>query len=157
MQPLQKLPMAWRQRMRHHNWKGERIKTIEARIKVMRKSHPGADRGGYVFEHILVAEKALGRHLPKDAVIHHINGDTLDNSNGNLVIYQDGKFHKLLHRRARAVQAGAPPDFRQCYLCKGFSSPQTMSRARKVNPVYRHYLCANLRQNELRHKYKHPA
>lgn len=35
--------------------------------------HPRAHRG-YVFEHIVVLEDVLGRHLIRDETVHHING-----------------------------------------------------------------------------------
>lgn len=41
------------------------------------------------YVHILVAEKALGRTLPKGAEVHHVNEDRADNRNTNLVICEN--------------------------------------------------------------------
>ncbi len=71
------------------------------------------NRDGYVvfningvptYEHILKAEKALGRPLPKGAVVHHMNRKPWDNDTPlNLVICPDQGYHLLLHRRMKEL------------------------------------------------------
>lgn len=88
-------------------WKGGKIKSgfKQAYSSIRDTDHPRA-HNGYVLEHILVAEKALQKHLPAGAVVHHINGNTTDNSNGNFVICQDQRYHLLLHKRQRTLSMG---------------------------------------------------
>jgi hypothetical protein len=61
--------------------------------------------GRRVYEHIAVAEKALGKPLPNGAVVHHMNEDPLDNFTPfNLVICPNQAYHLLLHRRTEAAK-----------------------------------------------------
>lgn len=68
--------------------------------------------------HIVIAESALGRPLPRGCEVHHVDGDTRNNANSNLVICENGTYHKLLHARARVVRAGGDPNTeRKCGMC----------------------------------------
>jgi hypothetical protein len=55
---------------------------------------------GYVRVHRIVAEKALGRKLKIDEEVHHIDGDKMNASPGNLLICSS-RYHKELHQRCK--------------------------------------------------------
>jgi hypothetical protein len=50
-------------------------------------NHPRVTGGGYVFEHILVAEDLLGRYLIDCETVHHRNGVRDDNRAENLELW----------------------------------------------------------------------
>lgn len=72
--------------------------------------HPKATPQGAVYAHILIAERALGKHMPVAAEVHHVDENKQNNANRNLVICQDKAYHKLLHARAKVVRAGGNPN-----------------------------------------------
>ena len=74
---------------------------------------------GIIEEHVAIAESVLGHRLPDGAEIHHVDGNRLNNSRGNLVICQDRSYHRLLHARAKVVRAGGNPNTEKiCTLCR---------------------------------------
>lgn len=83
----------------HHLWKGGRIAHPEGYIYCLRRNHPRANRDGYVYEHILVVEAKLERHLLKGEVVHHINGIKSDNRPENLMTFPTNAKHITHHHR----------------------------------------------------------
>ena len=57
-----------------------------------------AGSGAWRKEHILVAERILGRPLRREELVHHINGDRADNSASNLFVCRDRAHHNDVHR-----------------------------------------------------------
>lgn len=85
----------------NHQWKGGKTKLPIGYILVACPGHPRAGKNNYVYEHVLVAEKALGRYLPDGVEVHHVNEIKHDNRGSNLVICEDQAYHRLLHKRMR--------------------------------------------------------
>jgi hypothetical protein len=79
---------------KHFNWKGGRHKHSLGYILVLSPNHPyPSKKEGYVFEHRLVMEKHIGRHLLPKEVVHHINNITDDNRIENLMLFSSNGEH----------------------------------------------------------------
>jgi hypothetical protein len=98
-------------------WKGGRSvpKTLGKYVMVRGIRKNG--RRGAVKEHLLLAERALGHPLPSKAQVHHANGDSRDNSSGNLVICENAAYHRLLHARMKRLKDCGSLDKRRCLHC----------------------------------------
>lgn len=77
-------------------------------------------------EHVLVAERALGHAMPAGAEVHHVNNIGTDNRPENLVICEDSNYHKLLHRRLRALRECGNADAVKCSCCGDYGAPGSM-------------------------------
>lgn len=80
-------------------WRGGIVKDEHGYVLVKSDGHPRAKAcGGYVREHIFVAEKEIGRLLTENEVVHHINGNKSDNRPENLAVMTKGE-HSAYHRQ----------------------------------------------------------
>lgn len=58
-------------------------------------THHRSHADGYVLEHIVVAEKMLGRHLVEGEVVHHKDRNKRNNSPDNLQVMTRADHNKL--------------------------------------------------------------
>jgi len=88
-------------------WKGgEYIDVHGYKMKYVGCDKRNRTRNGwssYKKEHILVIEEYIGRKLEKGEVIHHIDGNKLNNSLDNLVLLKREKNHRVIHNSLQEV------------------------------------------------------
>lgn len=60
-------------------------------------------KGVLVYEHRVLAEKALGKPLPEGVIVHHAVAPDDNHGPFKLVICPDQEYHMLLHTRAREL------------------------------------------------------
>jgi hypothetical protein len=106
----------------NHSWKGGRHTDKWGYIMVLAPEHPRAWTNGYVYEHILVVERAMGKHLRRTAQVHHVNEIKPDNRPENLVACDSYAYHTLLHRRARALAECGDANALRCYICHKYDN-----------------------------------
>lgn len=102
------------------SWKGGKYINDSGYLMVANNSHPRKQSNGYVREHILVAERALGKSLPHGVQIHHY-GDTFDN--GKMILCQNQEYHYLIHTRTKALKECGYAKWRKCKFCKEYDDP----------------------------------
>ena len=101
--------------------------------------------GRAILRHVLVAESALGRRLPKGAQVHHVDYDRSNDSPTNLVICPSGSYHRLLHRRTDALNACGHADWLKCGQC-GEYAPREQLRIYQPSGLKWHPQCAPKRK-----------
>ena len=140
-------------------WRGGRTRTSKGYVAIHSPGHPRAWKGSasYVLEHVLVAEKKLGRFLSKDERVHHVNHVKDDNRPENLLIMTHGE-HTRLHWLGRKhspeaifkMRGPRGPSLRrnlvECFVCnkKFHRKPYTIKRRKSLHlfcssSCYGHY------------------
>lgn len=84
---------------KNHNWNGEKH-IHNGYIEIYAPGHPKARSRPYVYEHILIMEKHIGRYLKENEVVHHINKNKRDNRLENLQLLTVHE-HCSLHSKER--------------------------------------------------------
>jgi hypothetical protein len=80
----------------HPNWQTGRSIRKDGYVMIKLPDHPRARSDGYVLEHIVVAEGAIGRSLRIDEVVHHLDHNRQNNEPSNLKVMTHSE-HSSLH------------------------------------------------------------
>lgn len=94
---------------------------------------------------VLMAEMALGKPLPKGALVHHVDENKRNDVPGNLVICQNRGYHQYLHQRTRSYRACGNANWRKCVYCKTYDDPCNL---RIYGNIPQHPSCVNTLHRE---------
>ena len=83
----------------HPNWKGGIRKKSDGRIMILHPGHPFADDKGYVVRSHVAMENKIGRYVLPKEVVHHINGNKVDDRPENLRLFLNRGDHTSLHHK----------------------------------------------------------
>lgn len=95
-------------------------------VLIQQNDHPHANARGYVRRAHLVVEKAVGKYLPKQIVVHHVNEIKNDDRPENLVACENQAYHMLLHQRMRALKVCGHTNWLKCKFCKQYDDPKNL-------------------------------
>lgn len=105
---------------------------------VYEPNHPRAMHGnayeGYVYEHIFVVEKYLGRALHKDEEVHHLDENRANNQHRNLLVLLKSQ-HPKIHGWIKAGCPNSDSEWSRLKICK------TCNRTIQ-DPRYKEYCCS---------------
>lgn len=122
------------------------------------KTNNGYLKTGGKLMHITKVEKIIGKSLPHGVEIHHVDGNGLNNENSNLVVCPNKAYHKLLHRRAVALQESGNPNKRKCCYCKEWDFEENL-RIRKTSntSIVHHRDCELVYNRTMNAKRRHKS
>lgn len=90
-------------------------------IIYMPEHHMQIGNSGCVYEHVLVAEKILGRQLNKLEVVHHKDKNRHNNSPDNLIVFKTKSDHTRYHNTGIMEKCGdvyiSPKQYNRCIDC----------------------------------------
>jgi hypothetical protein len=86
------------------HWRGGTRTDKDGRVEVYRPDHPHANAKGYVWRARLVAERAAGRLLEANEVVHHRDGNPSNDAPDNLAIFPSQAEHARQHGRQRTAE-----------------------------------------------------
>lgn len=130
----------------HPGWRGGRARS-GGYIRLLLPGHPRADFKGRVSEHIVVVERAMGHYLREPAQVHHVDGNGENNHPSNLVACDNDSYHKLLHKRQRALDACGNANAQRCSICHRYDRQEDFS----ISSCKRHKSCHAAQQMRRNH------
>lgn len=94
-------------------------------------------------EHRVIAEKALGKPIPKGVHVHHMNYDKTDNHTPWNLVVCTAAYHRLIHQRTDALAASGNANWRKCNICHLYDDPKNMcEKLHRSSFAYHHIECA---------------
>ena len=82
------------------------------------RSNPNRYAYGWVDKKHVLMHKFIVNELDPNRIVHHINGNTLDNRKSNLEVYSGRRAHNIKHKEDKIVEAGGAVGVHKlCSVC----------------------------------------
>ena len=124
----------------HVKFNGGKYTHTKGYAMIKQPGHHRADKRGYVFEHILIVEKLLGRLLNDTECVHHKDKNKKNNYPDNLEVLFSNTEHKLQHLREKALLECGDSEKRKCKFCKEYDDINNLRKALNKN-IFIHLSC----------------
>lgn len=115
-------------------WRGGLVDQVSGYVYQYAPNHPHATQAGYVMQHRLIMEAAIGRYLRPEEEVHHRNHVRNDNRIENLELMADAQTHRAHH---------AYYEDHACGICGG-SVRRSIAHRRRWPRAYCSRRCAAL-------------
>lgn len=117
--------------------------------KIYYPEHHLARENGFVYEHIIIAEKMLGRELKKGETVHHIDHNRGNNLENNLMVFITNADHSRYHKTGVAIKLYdgtyySPEEINRCVIC----GKPISYKAKKCKACYLSTQKSNIPQKE---------
>lgn len=103
-------------------------------VKEYNPFHRRGDRRGLVLQHRLVMERHLDRIMSPDEIVHHINGDKMDNRLENLELFASLSEH-MTHHHKTDRKAACYDEFVIAQVRKAAEDPTKTLNSLDVSPL----------------------
>jgi hypothetical protein len=131
---------------RNPSWKGGKIIDDMGYISLYLPNHPKSrGESGRIREHMVIAEKILGKPLIHPHEVHHPFGKL---NNSVFVICENRQYHFILERRGRALKSCGHAHWRKCPYCKQWDDPKNMYIKKERHSYHRS--CRNIYRQKLK-------
>lgn len=71
------------------------LNKVNGYVYEKRAHHPRTNSSGWIYQHVLIMERKLGRFLVDGEHVHHVNGIKHDNVESNLELKSESEHHTL--------------------------------------------------------------
>jgi hypothetical protein len=127
--------------VRCNAWKGGRF-ISRCYVCIYLPKHPMSNKAGYALEHRIIMSKNINRFLSKDEIVHHKDGNKMNNNINNLEI-TNRKNHLDIHRIGLLSPRGISiwKERNTTHICSGCKKEFFPKRKQRCERIFCSKIC----------------